>query len=280
MAGIVFFQTEKYEEVSRFYTEELEMSIWLKQQDCLILQHGNLLLGFCEREPTQKNGIITLFYPHREQIDTQYKQLKDRAQAPPVVNEQYNIYHFFASDPEGRLIEFQAFLHRLPPSMTAEELFLARRSIRKFSPEKIPQDVLWQIFEICRYSPTSMDKQAYYYVVVQDSAKQDALSELRAPAAPIANAPAAVAVCTDPDESGRPEQDTCIAAYHFMLAARIFGLGTCWIAAMDRPEAKDILGIPHNHTIATIMPLGYPGERPGEKGRRPADEFVVFVGEE
>lgn len=279
MAGIIFYQTEQYEELSRFYTEVLGMSIWLEQGDCLILQHGNLLLGFCDRESADKNGIITLFYPQREQVDSMYQQLRDRAQAPPAVNEQYDIYHFFASDPEGRLLEFQAFLHRLPPSMTGEELFLARRSIRTFSPEEIPREVLWQVFEICRYSPTSMDKQAYYYVVVRDSAKQEALAGLRAPAAPIANAPAAVAVCTDPDESGRPEQDTCIAAYHFMLAARLFGLGTCWIAAMDRPEAKDILGIPRSHTIATITPLGYPGEEPGAKMRRPVDEFVKFVGE-
>ena len=192
MAGIVFYQTEQYEELSRFYTEVLEMSIWLEQKNYLILQHGNLLLGFCEGESADRNGIITLFYPQRERVDTMYQQLKEHAQAPPVINEQYGIYHFFASDPEGRLLEFQTFLHRLPPYMTGEELFLARRSIRKFSPEEIPQEVLWKVFEFCRYSPTSMDKQAYYYVVVRDSAKQEALAGLRAPAAPIANAPAAV----------------------------------------------------------------------------------------
>jgi hypothetical protein len=27
------------------------------------------------------------------------------------VNDRYRIYHFFATDPEGRKLEFQAFLH-------------------------------------------------------------------------------------------------------------------------------------------------------------------------
>ena len=32
-----------------------------------------------------------------------------------VTNEQYQIYQFFAEDPEGRTLEFQAFLHPVEP---------------------------------------------------------------------------------------------------------------------------------------------------------------------
>jgi hypothetical protein len=35
----------------------------------------------------------------------------DIAYDPPKINEKYEIYHFFASDPENRVIEFQSFLH-------------------------------------------------------------------------------------------------------------------------------------------------------------------------
>ena len=39
------------------------------------------------------------------------------------------------------------------------------------------------------------------------------------------------------------------------------GLGTCWIADMDRDEIKDMLDIPREHYIATVTPLGYPLEK-------------------
>jgi hypothetical protein len=44
-----------------------------------------------------------------------YRKLADRAEHAPRENPQYRIYNFFARDPEGRLIEFQTFLHELPP---------------------------------------------------------------------------------------------------------------------------------------------------------------------
>jgi len=95
--------------------------------------------------------------------------------------------------------------------------------------------------------------------------------------APLARAPVAVAICADPKKTKRPEQDSCIAAYHFILAAELFGLGTCWLAAMDRQEAKDILEIGREQCIATITPLGYPAEIPKPIKRREARDFVRFL---
>jgi len=44
-----------------------------------------------------------------------YDRLDDRAHGSPEVNEQYDIYQFFADDPEGRTLEFQTFLHPIDP---------------------------------------------------------------------------------------------------------------------------------------------------------------------
>ncbi|NIQ07613.1 MAG: hypothetical protein GWO20_18420 [Candidatus Korarchaeota archaeon] len=43
-----------------------------------------------------------------------YENTKEYALGEPKVNEKYQIYHFFAEDPEGRTIEFQHFLHEIP----------------------------------------------------------------------------------------------------------------------------------------------------------------------
>jgi nitroreductase len=84
----------------------------------------------------------------------------------------------------------------------------------------------------------------------------------------------AVAVYADPELTKRPDQDACIAAYHFSLAARSYGLGTCWIAAMDRDDVKEKLGIPQRMHIATITPLGYPISFPETPHRREVSEIL------
>ena len=111
MAGIVFFQTQQIDELERFYTNPLGMKIWLRQEDCIILKHDNLLLGFCTRAEIDRSGLITFVYKAKREVDTIYDRLRDVARAAPETNEKYHIYRFFAHDPEHRLLEFQYFLH-------------------------------------------------------------------------------------------------------------------------------------------------------------------------
>jgi len=111
MAGIVFFKTEALAALEDFYTRRLGMRVWLRQTDCTILQHGNLLLGFCARSVLEKPGVITFFYESREEVDAMHNDLRDIAEGSPAENAKYRIYQFFAHDPEGRLLEFQCFLH-------------------------------------------------------------------------------------------------------------------------------------------------------------------------
>lgn len=115
LAGIVFFRTTMIEQIVDFYVSDIGMHIWLEQEDCTILSHGNLLLGFCHREVAELEGMITFFYPTEADVDTMYKMLEHIATSEPVMNERYHIYQFFAEDPEGRALEFQAFLHPVEP---------------------------------------------------------------------------------------------------------------------------------------------------------------------
>ena len=91
------------------------MEVWLEQPDCIILQHGNLLLGFCQRDSAEVDGMITFVYDRKEKVDLMYNRLEDIATGPPKENAKYQIYQFFAEDPEGRALEFQVFLHPTKP---------------------------------------------------------------------------------------------------------------------------------------------------------------------
>jgi hypothetical protein len=112
MNGIVFFKTQILNDLRQFYIGTIGCELWLDQGDCLIFKHGNMLLGFCERDEIDTNGIITFFYEDEESVDQKYAQLKTIAISKPSKNLKYNIYNFFARDPENRQIEFQHFLDK------------------------------------------------------------------------------------------------------------------------------------------------------------------------
>ena len=259
MSGIVFMKTRQIETVRSFYAAAIGCDLWLDQGGCVILRHGNLLLGFCSAETADTSGIITLFYPSAADVDAMHVKLGSSADGPPRRNDRYRIYQFFARDPENRVLEFQYFLHPVSGHLTGAELLMQRRSIREFLPDPVPEALLANLLDICRYSPTSMNSQSYRFMFVTDRADLQFLAAVRGPAsAPIANAPMAAVIFADPAKTKRPEQDADIAAYHFMLAAHHLGLGTCWIAAMNRDDVKERLGIPVESYISTVTPLGFP----------------------
>ena len=109
MNGIIFFCTKQLDTLRDFYINEVGSSLWLEQADCLVFKHGNLLFGFCQRDTVDLCGIICFFYETRIEVDKKYEQFKNIADSPPIDNPKYDIYHFFATDPDGRKIEFQAF---------------------------------------------------------------------------------------------------------------------------------------------------------------------------
>jgi catechol 2,3-dioxygenase-like lactoylglutathione lyase family enzyme len=118
VSGIVFFRTADRERVVEFYRERLGFETWLEQDaGCTILRHDDLKLGFCDAGSTDDadtDGIVTLYYDTRAAVDERHDDLADVATEPPRENDDYDIYQFFARDPEGRTLEVQTFLHDLP----------------------------------------------------------------------------------------------------------------------------------------------------------------------
>ena len=76
-----------------------------------------MILGFHQPEGSDFTpdiqGMYTFVYPARREVDKMFELLRETADDAPRNNERYKIYQFFARDPEGRALEFQAFLHPL-----------------------------------------------------------------------------------------------------------------------------------------------------------------------
>ena len=117
LGGLVFLKTKMRNELVEFYTEKIGMRKWLDQPNISILVHGNMILGFHQPEGSDFTpdiqGMYTFVYPSRQEVDKMFELLRETADDAPRNNERYKIYQFFARDPEGRALEFQAFLHPL-----------------------------------------------------------------------------------------------------------------------------------------------------------------------
>ncbi len=111
MAGLIFLRTGDLELIRDFYIGRIGMELWLDQGECIILKHENFLIGFCRGEKQEESPCITFFYDSTGEVDSMYEKLKDVSTSAPVENKNYNIYHFWAKDPEGRTLEFQRFLN-------------------------------------------------------------------------------------------------------------------------------------------------------------------------
>lgn len=113
--SILFLRTADLAVIERFYIDQVGGVVWLRQPGCTILRFGNQLIGFCQGEQVETAGVLTFFFEQAGDVDAMFLRHGETADRPPRFNPTYRIYQFFARDPEGRVIEFQQFVHPLPP---------------------------------------------------------------------------------------------------------------------------------------------------------------------
>jgi nitroreductase len=155
------------------------------------------------------------------------------------------------------------------------EAIRARRSIRKYRPEAIPDEKLQMILEATRLAPSAGNRQPWHFVLVQDTARKKSLAEAANDQMFLADAAVIVVAVGNPDVSARwHEKDTMIALEHMVLAATALGYGTCYIGAFDEDAVKRLLKIPEKISVVALLPIGIPDEKPPAKPRKkPSDIF-------
>ena len=111
-AGITFCYTRDLKRTAQFYEEVLGLPLVLDQGGCRIYGVSDgAHFGFCEREETEGvKGVILTFVT--QDVDGWYEKLSREGvefERTPAFNPDYNIYHCFLRDPDGRLLEIQRF---------------------------------------------------------------------------------------------------------------------------------------------------------------------------
>jgi len=155
-----------------------------------------------------------------------------------------------------------------------------RRSIRKFSSRKIEHEKLKQILEAARIAPSSSNRQAWHFVVIDDAKiigeipRQVILGGQQI--IPwVKDAPCVIAGCYKKAITHRIAElfdhenhliDISIAMTHICLAATALGIGSCYIGWFNTKKLKKLLELPHQYKIALLLVLGYPAEESTDEG--------------
>ena len=111
---VTWVYTHDLAAAARFYAETLALEPVLDQGLCRIYRTGSSsFVGVCASRPGRvvepKGVVITLVTP---EVDAWHARLAAAGvpiEAPPRLSETFNVYGFFAFDPGGYRIEFQAF---------------------------------------------------------------------------------------------------------------------------------------------------------------------------
>lgn len=165
----------------------------------------------------------------------------------------------------------------------------SRRSIRKYKPDMVPQDVLNQIIEAGLYAASGMGYQNTIIIQVTNKKLREEISELNREIAgmkegtdPFYGAPAMLIVLAKKDwRTG--VYDGSLVMGNLMLAAHELGLGSCWIhrakEEFETDWGKELLkslGIEEEYEGIGHCALGYiDGEYPEAAKRKENRVFYI-----
>lgn len=170
-----------------------------------------------------------------------------------------------------------------------------RKSIRKFKSKKIPKETIIKIITAGQNAPTGGGTQVYSLIIVTDQLKKDNISKLIGRQQFMTDEALWIMICIDwarqyelwemlgldikfgeLTELWRGLMDAMLVAENLVIAAEIYGLGSCFNGGvrMRMTEIKDILKLPENVLPVLLLCIGIPDEDPPVRPRWPIEAIL------
>jgi nitroreductase len=142
-----------------------------------------------------------------------------------------------------------------------------RRSIRKFTSQKISDETIKKILEAAMYAPSARNTQSWHFILIDDRRILNELPKLHPYAEMMYEAQHAILVCGDLNMEKMVEYNgvNCSAAtQNIMLAAHDLGIGSVWLGVYPRKERMEplvkLFELPEHIVPMMLIPLGYSNE--------------------
>lgn len=165
--------------------------------------------------------------------------------------------------------------------MKVYDAILQRRSIRKFTQEPIPQELLEKLVDAARMAAYPANMQPLKFAILKGTELCNRVfpctkwAGYLPDAAPKAGEEptAYLAILGDKEiKNGTDFQvENGAAGMTILLAALEMGLGACWLGALDRTKLTEIMALPENLVVLDLVALGYPAQESCAEDRQGED---------
>jgi nitroreductase len=186
--------------------------------------------------------------------------------------------------------------------MDLSEAIYARRAVREFTNELVPEGSLRRLVAAAIQAPNAANHQSWSFTIVRDKTllahmSREVKAHMRGTSAAglvahyfedylsdpdfnvFYNAPALIVISSATANPWAIE-DCSLAAENLMLAAHAIGLGTCWVGITQRwfatPEGKAALNLPVSQTPVAPIIVGHSKSAPPPISR--GDPKISWIG--
>lgn len=164
------------------------------------------------------------------------------------------------------------------------EIFERRKSIREFEDKEIEKEKIDRLIRILQRAQSAANRQPRHFIFLERKGREK-LNEVFTKEG-FKNAPLIIVACAEPknawvrkaDNKNYAWVDVSIAVTEFISSATAEGLGTCWVAAIDPEKVKEVMGIPKDIEVVSLIAVGYP-KTPlvrEEKNRKPIEDIIHY----
>ena len=151
-----------------------------------------------------------------------------------------------------------------------------RRSIRKFTAESVPEEVITELIRAGMNAPSAGNEQPWHFVIIDDRKILNEIPTFHPYSQMLLEAPLAILVCGDKSlekHEGYWVQDCSAAVENILLEIADRGYGGVWLGVYPRADrvegVRRLLGIPDGIIPFALIALGHPAEAKPRK-----NEFI------
>jgi len=152
--------------------------------------------------------------------------------------------------------------------MDAMDAILSRRSIRAYTSQPVPDDVVKELLEAAMSAPSAGNEQPWHFMVLTDRQILNEIPMFHPYSHMLEGAPLAILVCGDvhlEKYKGYWVQDCSAATQNILIAVQAKGLGAVWLGVYPIEERvvgmRKLLGIPEHVIPFSLISIGYPAEQ-------------------
>lgn len=165
-------------------------------------------------------------------------------------------------------------------SQPVQEAIFRRRSIRDFTGEPVPRELLHRIVTAGTWAPSGLNNQPWRFVLIRDRSVMKLLALQTTYAHIILGAAALIVVYLDRSamyDTVKDHQSAGACIQNMLLAAEELGLGAVWLGQIlqNADKVNAILALDDGFELMAVLAVGRPSHRNQKSHRKPLAHFII-----